>query len=126
MKYLKKVYILILIAYFIRDDLNGKIPKEYKDLQGRINLVNGSIPSSNPASTSCTEQPSSDNNTNILRYSQRKKSQGLSTGSIIAIIIPTIVAIIAVAVIAMICWNKNTPTQNLSDISTNSNVGLNI
>jgi len=30
------------IAYFIKNDLNGTIPAEYKDFQGRINLVNDS------------------------------------------------------------------------------------
>ena len=33
------------IAYYIKNDLKGKIPAEYKNFQGRINLVNGSIPS---------------------------------------------------------------------------------
>ena len=112
------------IAYFIKDYLNGTIPAEYKDLQGRINLVNGSTTSSS------TEQPRSDNNTDSWRFYQRKKSQGLSTGGIIAIIIPSIVALIAVAVIAMMCVNKNTPTQNLSNLNTNisnnSHVGLKI
>ena len=38
------------IAYYIKNDLNGIIPEKYKDFQGRINLINGSIstiPSSN-------------------------------------------------------------------------------
>ena len=108
------------IAYFIKDYLNGTIPAEYKDLQGRINLVNGSTTSSS------TEQPRSDNNTDSWRFYQRKKSQGLSTGGIIAIIIPSIVALIAVAVIAMMCSNKNTPTQNISNINSNSHIGLNV
>ena len=44
------------IAYYIKNDLNGTIPAKYKDFQGRINLVNDSIPSipsissSNPSS----------------------------------------------------------------------------
>ena len=33
------------IAYYIKNDLKGIIPAEYKNFQGRINLVNGSIPS---------------------------------------------------------------------------------
>ena len=33
------------IAYYIKNDLKGMIPAEYKNFQGRINLVNGSIPS---------------------------------------------------------------------------------
>ena len=33
------------IAYYIKNDLKGIIPAEYRDFQGRINLVNGSIPS---------------------------------------------------------------------------------
>ena len=34
------------LAYYIKNDLNGRIPAIYKDFQGRINLVNGSDPSS--------------------------------------------------------------------------------
>ena len=108
------------IAYYIKNDLKGIIPAEYKNFQGRINLVNGSTTSSS------TEQPRSDNNTDSWRFYQRKKSQGLSTGGIIAIIIPSIVALIAVAVIAMMCSNKNTPTQNISNINSNSHIGLNV
>ena len=37
------------IAYYIKNDLNGIIPEKYKDFQGRINLIKGSVPS-NPSS----------------------------------------------------------------------------
>ena len=37
------------IAYYIKNDLNGIIPEKYKDFQGRINLIDGSVPS-NPSS----------------------------------------------------------------------------
>jgi hypothetical protein len=118
------------LSYFIKNDLNGKIPSEYKDLQGRINFVNGSIPSttSNPTSnpTSITEEPSLNNQTSSWRYIQRKNSQGLSTGGIIAIIIPIVVALIAVAIIAMMCANKTAPIQKSQYESTNSNIELKI
>ena len=114
------------LSYFIKNDLNGKIPSEYKDLQGRINFFNGSIPSttSNPTSnpTSITEEPSPNNQTSNWRYIQRKNSQGLSTGGIIAIIIPIVVALIAVAIIAMMCANKTAPIQKSQYESTNSNI----
>ena len=31
------------LAFYINENLNGAIPSKYKDLQGRINMVNGSI-----------------------------------------------------------------------------------
>jgi len=80
------------LSYYIKNHLNGKIPEEYKDLQGRINLVNGS---------------KSNDNFDFSRINQRKSSQGLSTGGIIAIIIPTVAALIAVAIISVMCSRKN-------------------
>jgi flagellar basal body-associated protein FliL len=50
----------------------------------------------------------------------------LSTGGIIAIIIPTVVALIAVAIIAMMCANKNAPIQHSQFASTNSNIELKV
>ena len=118
------------LSYFIKNDLNGKIPSEYKDLQGRINFFNGSIPSttSNPTSnpTSITEEPSLNNQTSSWRYIQRKNSQGLSTGGILAIIIPIVVALIAVVIISMMCANKTAPIQKSQYESTNSNIELKI
>jgi len=73
------------IANYIKNNLNGTIPASYKDFQGRINLVDGSNSSNN----------------------QKKSSQGLSTGSSIAIIVPLILALIAVAIISKICHRKN-------------------
>ena len=118
------------LSYFIKNDLNGKIPSEYKDLQGRINFVNSSIPSntSNPTSnpTSITEEPSPNNQTSNWRYIQRKNSQGLSTGGIIAIIIPIVVALIAVVIISMMCANKTAPIQKSQYESSNSKIELKI
>ena len=118
------------LSYFIKNDLNGKIPSEYKDLQGRINFFNGSIPSttSNPTSnpTSITEEPSLNNQTSSWRYIQTKNSQGLSTGGILAIIIPIVVALIAVVIISMMCANKTAPIQKSQYESTNSNIELKI
>ena len=118
------------IAYFIKNDLNGKIPSEYKDLQGRINFVNGSnptsIPSTIPSSTPSSTSSPRNNDTNIGRFVQRKKSGGLSTGGILAIIIPALVVLIAATIIAMICSNKNVPSQNLQISNSNSNFDFKI
>ena len=118
------------IAYFIKNDLNGKIPSEYKDLQGRINFVNGSnptsIPSTIPSSTPSSTSSPRNNDTNIGRFVQRKKSGGLSTRGILAIIIPALVVIIAATIIAMICSNKNVPSQNLQISNSNSNFDFKI
>ena len=55
----------------------------------------------------------------------KKKSQGLSTGGIIAIIIPIVVALIATAIIAMMCSKKTAPVQPLESL-TNSSLGSKI
>jgi len=97
------------LANYIKEDLNGTIPEEYKDLQGRINFVNGS---------------KSNNNSNFLRIKQRKSSQGLSAGGIIAIIIPIVAALIAVAIISMICSRKNVVEHHALN-KFNSSLSLN-
>jgi len=58
-----------------------------------------------------------------LRYNHRKSSQGLSAGSIIAIIIPSVVALIVVGIIAMMCSRKSAVAQPIYNAS-NSNSGL--
>ena len=65
------------LAYYIKNNLNGKIPAEYKDFQGRINIYNGSEVSSStvttsvPTTISTTVPTVSENNTDFLN---RKKS----------------------------------------------------
>jgi len=114
------------IAYYIKNDLNGKIPSTYKDFQGRVNLVNGSIPSSIPTSIPSTQVPNSNNNNSYpWIYTQRKKSSGLSTGGILAIIIPTVVVLIIVAILSMMSSNKKAPVQQpLESINSMNNTNL--
>ena len=45
------------LAFYINENLNGAIPSKYKDLQGRINMVNGSI--STPPTSYTPPTPSS-------------------------------------------------------------------
>jgi len=97
------------LADYIKNDLNGTIPAEYKDFQGRINLVNGS---------------KSNDNSDFSRINQRKSNQGLSTGGIIAIIIPTVAALIAVAIISVMCSRKNV-VDNHALNKFNSSLSLN-
>ena len=89
------------IANYIKDDLNGTIPAFYKDFQGRINLVNGSDSSNN----------------------QKKSSKGLSTGAIIAIIVPSVSVLIAVTIISIWCFRKKA-VANHTLYSSNSNMDL--
>jgi len=100
------------VANYIKNNLNGTIPAEYKDFQGRINLVNGS-----------NSSPYSNNNSNFLRFNQKKSSQGLSTGGIIAIIIPTVLVLIGVAIISMMCSNRNA-VDNHTLSKSNSTLAL--
>ena len=115
------------IANYIKNNLNGTNPSYYKEFQGRINLVNGSdsslIPSSIPSSIPSTEEPKSNNASNFYRFCQKKSSGGLSTGGIIAIIIPSIVVLIAAGIIAMICARKH-PVNSYAVNTNNSNVDL--
>ena len=129
------------IANYIKNNLNGTIPAYYKEFQGRINLVNGSdsslipssIPSSNPSSNptsnpssiASTEEPKFNNASNFYRFNQKKSNGGLSTGGIIAIIISSIVVLIAAGIIAMICSRKH-PMNSYALNSNNSNVDLKI
>ena len=84
------------IAYYIKNTLNGTIPSKYKDFQERINLVNGT-----------------NNNPNFNRYIPRKKNEGMSTGGILAIIIPTTIVLIVVAIFSMIYLKKKTSNQQI-------------
>ena len=127
------------LAYYIKNNLNGRIPAEYKDFQGRINFIIGSeVPSTEVHSTEVhsTDVPStevhttdvhstkvhnievpstevpiteihssevpstevpitevpSDNYSGYIKYT--KKSGGLSTGDILTILIPLMIAIL--------------------------------
>ena len=97
------------LAYYIKINLNGRIPAEYKDFQGRINFVIGSevpstkvhnieVPSTKvhnievpSTEVPITEVPS-DNYSGYIKYT--KKSGGLSTGDILTILIPLMIAIL--------------------------------
>ena len=110
------------LAYYINENLNGTIPAEYKDLQGRINMVNGSIPTtpSTPPTSTISPTPSSSGNDeprNSFVFNARKKSNGLSAGGILAIILPLAVALISVAVIAIMCSKSKPPNQPVVDMT---------
>ena len=87
------------LAYYIKNNLNGRIPAEYKDFQGRINFVIGSeVPSTKvhnievpSTEVPITEVPS-DSYSGYIKYT--KKSGGLSTGDILTILIPLMIAIL--------------------------------
>ena len=67
---------------YIKNDLNGSIPLKYKDLQGRIIIIN---------------------NSDINSLLNKKRDRWiLSTGEIIAIIVPLVIILIVVSIIAII------------------------
>ena len=118
------------LAYYIKNDLNGTIPAEYKDFQGRINFVNGSeVPSTedfspyNGSEVPSTEDISPYNYSGYRKYA--KKRGGLSTGGIIAIIIPAVIALISAVIVAVTCANKNAQNQPLPSY-TNTYVGTQV
>jgi len=86
-------------------------------------LVNGSNSSLIPSSIPDTEEPKSNNNSNFLRFNQRKSSQGLSAGGIVAIIVPIVAALIAVGILSMMCSRKNVVPNHALD-TNNSVFGL--
>ena len=78
-------------------------------------MVNGSNPTTGP------EEPSSNNDTNFYTYRQRKKSSGLSTGGIIAIVIPLSVVLISISIISLMCSKRNTSNPKMI-IDSNSGI----
>ena len=106
------------LAYYIKNDLNGKIPAEYSNFQGRINIYNGSAVDNTIVTT--TVQTVQENSSDFFGNNYRKKSSGgLSAGGIIAIILPLVIALIAITVIALMCSNKNLPIQSMTNDSGN-------
>ena len=92
------------IADYIVSELNKEIPEKYNKLQGRINLVNGSVSSST---------------TEIKKLIEKKNSNGLSTGGIIAIIIPSVLLLLAAVAIAFMCSKNGAIAQPISMNSDN-------
>ena len=97
------------IALYIKDELEGEIPEKYKDFQGRINFVNNteiSIESTAPNNQSV----------DINKFIPKKKSRGgLSTGGIIAIMIPCLILIIGAAILGIMCSrNADIPGKPIS------------
>ena len=104
------------LAYYIKNDLNGIIPEEYIDFQRRINLVN--------RSNYIIEESSSNINSNFVRYYQRKKNQRLSTGIIIAIILPILITIIGFIILVKMCSNKKNVSNQPLPSTYSSNASL--
>ena len=78
------------LAYYIKYNLTGTIPAKYKDFQGRINFVNGSVIPSNLVKDSevpSTQDPS-------YKNSGYRKYGGLSTRGILVILISLVIALI--------------------------------
>ena len=67
------------LAFYIKNELNGSIPKEYKDFQGRINIVNASASTTVPSSTvpiSTIPISTVPNNTSdFIRYNSKKRGE---------------------------------------------------
>ena len=101
------------LCNFIYKNLNGEIPEKYKDYQGRINMINETtIPSSSITIPNSTE---------INRFYPYRKKSGLSSGSIVAIVLPLVAAFIAITITALVCHNKsnNQFVQNESKSQVN-------
>ena len=93
------------LCLYIQDDLKGKIPDTYKDVQGRISISN---------ETSDEIKP-------IIQ----KKSGGLSTGGIIAIMIPSIAILIALTVLTFVFTSKTSSAIAPSALKQGSTMDLN-
>ena len=86
------------LADFIQYELKGSIPESYAKIQGRITLYNETNPE--------TETDSIGSNSSISSY---KKSGKLSTGGIIAIIIPCVAILCIVGILALIIGKSAPP-----------------
>ena len=88
---------------FIRYDLNGSIPESYSQMQGRITASNETSTDTDAATD--TDTDSQDANSTTATY---KHSDGLSTGAIVAIIIPCVVVLCLAAALALM-FGKSAP-----------------
>ena len=105
------------LAYYIRDKLKGEIPSSYKDFQGRANILNSStFVTTIPNSTTLPK-----NNSDFYRFKERKSKGGLSTGGIIAIVIPLSVVLISISIISLMCSKRNTSNPKMI-IDSNSGI----
>ena len=117
------------LAYYIKDKLKGEIPDTYKYFQGRANIFNSSevvvtIPSATTTPATTTMIPNSSfpkNGSDFHIFRGRKNSGGLSTGGIIAIIIPSVIVLIAALIITSMC-SKRTISNHPKINNSNSNL----
>ena len=97
------------LADFIQYELKGSIPESYAKIQGRITLYNETSPE--------TETDSIGSNSSISSY---KKSGKLSTGGIIAIIIPCVAILCIVGILALIIGKSAPPALSSMDYASES------
>ena len=113
-----KFLIIIIIISFSSENKNseGKYLRNLElTLSDIIEFPIGSLPgeintipvSSN--STSITTPSTTSDNSTIIPLKKAKSSSGLSTGGIIAIVIPCVAALIAVGAVAALCRSAPTP-----------------
>ena len=116
------------LCNFINKNLNGEIPEEYKDFQGRINMINENIiPSSSNSIKNDTQiipnsSISNQNDTEISSFYPYKKKSGLSSGSIVAIVLPLVAAFIIISVTALVCLNKSNKQSIPQDTKNQINI----
>lgn len=92
------------LSDFIEYNLKGEIPKKYSETQGRIKITNKTDES---------------DGTHRLYH---KKNKGLSTSTIIAIIIPCVVAIVAISSFALIIRKRFSTNNNTSSTESKDNI----
>ena len=93
------------ITDYIRYELNGTIPERYSKTQGRISASNETSTNTDKA----TDTNSEDGNSTTPTY---RHSDGLSTGAIVAIIIPCVVVLCLAAILALML-SKRAPAAAL-------------
>ena len=84
------------ITDYIRYHLNGTIPESYSKTQGRITASNETSTNTDEATDTNSEDGNSNSTTPTYRH-----SDGLSTGAIVAIIIPCVVVLCLAAILAL-------------------------
>ena len=104
------------LSNFIENNLKGELPEKYSKIQGRIKITNESDKSDQLDKSDEPDESDKSNKTDGITRPYYKKSEGLSTGVMVAIIVPCIVVLLAMSIVAIILRKSSSPSYNLSSV----------
>ena len=110
------------LSDYIKNDLNGAIPESYSQTQGRITASNSTSTDTDAATNASTDADDTDSNDFNSTFQTYKQSDGISTGAIVAIIIPCVVVLcLAVALALMLSNSAHAETTSVIQSSDSQN-----